>query len=113
MKQTLEKREIIEFIGPGSDGSSGDKIAIDLKYDCINSKTTYCDRSMVRSCYLLPAGNNAEWERCEDQVDLFYYTEVDPENRPPIEAKAKELIIDAGFKVGLAHCAIECKPKVK
>lgn len=34
------------------------------------------------------------------------------ELRPPMVAKANDFITKAGFKVGTAHCALECKPKV-
>ena len=52
------------------------------------------------------ACKDGAWIEDKGQALTFHYRNVTAENRPSIEAKAKELIIDAGFKVGLAHCAI-------
>ncbi len=50
----------------------------------------------------------------EDKGNLltFHYRNVPAELRPPMVEKAKKMIAEAGFKVGLAHCALECKPKI-
>ena len=66
----------------------------------------------IKSALEAEVCKNGAWIEDKGQALTFHFRNVEPENRPPIEAKAKELIIDAGFKVGLAHCAIECKPKV-
>ena len=46
------------------------------------------------------------------QALTFHYRNVVSENRQPMIEKAEQKIIDAGFMVGLADCAIECKPTV-
>ena len=46
------------------------------------------------------------------QICFLFFRNVPNEKRPPLVAKAKELITNAGFKVGVALCALECKPKV-
>ena len=52
------------------------------------------------------------WVEDKNQVFTYHYRNVPVEKRPPLIAKAKTLINEAGFRVGLAHCALECKPKV-
>jgi hypothetical protein len=46
------------------------------------------------------------------QALTFHYRNVASENRQNLIEKAEQKIIDAGFMVGLADCAIECKPTV-
>ena len=46
------------------------------------------------------------------QALTFHYRNVASENCQKLIEKAKQKIIDAGFMVGLADCAIECKPTV-
>ena len=46
------------------------------------------------------------------QALTFHYRNVASENRQLMIEKAEQKIIDAGFMVGLADCAIECKPTV-
>ena len=53
------------------------------------------------------------WVEDKGQLLTYHYRNVDAEKRPPLVEKAKNLIIEHGFKVGLAHCALECKPEVK
>lgn len=42
----------------------------------------------------------------------FHYREVPVKDRHELETKAQQIIENAGFKVGQAHCAIEAKPPV-
>lgn len=42
----------------------------------------------------------------------FHYRNVPQDKRPRLVSRVKELIEDAGFRVGLAHDAVESKPKV-
>ena len=37
---------------------------------------------------------------------------VQVEKREPMVSKAEKIIQKSGFKVGIAHCALECKPAV-
>ena len=50
----------------------------------------------------------------EDKGSLltFHYRNVPENKRFFMVEKAKKLIEKFGFKIGLAHCALECKPKV-
>ena len=50
----------------------------------------------------------------EDKGSLltFHYRKVPVNMRNQMVDQAKELIHKFGFKIGLAHCALECKPKV-
>ena len=50
----------------------------------------------------------------EDKKQLltFHYRNVPVNLRPPMLERAKELITKYGFKIGIAHCALECKPKI-
>ena len=47
-------------------------------------------------------------------VLLTYHFRATPANlRGPLVERAKQIILDHGFQVGHAHCALEVKPKVK
>jgi trehalose 6-phosphate synthase/phosphatase len=52
------------------------------------------------------------WVEDKGQALTFHYRNVASENCQKLIEKAKQKIIDAGFMVGLADCAIECKPTV-
>ena len=61
-----------------------------------------------------------EAECCKDGATLedkgalltFHYRNVPLELQSSLVSRAKELISGAGFRVGSAHCAVECRPTV-
>ncbi|XP_026272691.1 uncharacterized protein LOC113202601 [Frankliniella occidentalis] len=53
------------------------------------------------------------WVENKGALLTFHYRETPIEVRPTMVAKAKQLIEDAGFRAGRAHCAIEAKPPVQ
>lgn len=53
------------------------------------------------------------WVENKGALLTFHYRETPIEVRPEMVAKAKQLIEDAGFRAGRAHCAIEAKPPVQ
>nr|APZ77037.1 trehalose-6-phosphate synthase [Gampsocleis gratiosa] len=53
------------------------------------------------------------WVENKGALLTFHYRETPMGLRPEMVAKARELIIKAGFKAGDAHCAIEAKPPVQ
>lgn len=57
--------------------------------------------------------HDGAWIEDKGNLLTYHYRNVPNELRPPMVAKAKALISAAGFKVGLAHCALECKPTVE
>ena len=52
------------------------------------------------------------WVEDKGLALTFHYRNVPREKHQEMITKAEEKIKDAGFVVGVAHCAIECKPKV-
>jgi len=42
----------------------------------------------------------------------FHYRNVPEDKKEPLVARVKELIVNAGFKIGLSKCAVESKPQV-
>ena len=52
------------------------------------------------------------WVEDKGRALTFHYRNVPRERHQEMINKAEEKIKDAGFVVGVAHCAIECKPKV-
>ncbi|XP_059085685.1 uncharacterized protein LOC131882533 isoform X3 [Tigriopus californicus] len=63
---------------------------------------------------------NLQTEVCQDGAWVeekgvlltYHYREVAQEKREALVTKAKDIITQNGFKIGLAHCALECKPPV-
>jgi trehalose 6-phosphate synthase/phosphatase len=52
------------------------------------------------------------WIEDKGQLMTYHYRNVEAEKRPELVAKAKQIITKGGFKIGIAHCALECKPQV-
>jgi len=59
------------------------------------------------------ACHDGSWIEDKNVQLTFHYRQVPEEIRPVMVEKAKKIIAENGFKVGLAHCALECKPKVE
>ncbi|KAK3920642.1 Bifunctional trehalose-6-phosphate synthase/phosphatase [Frankliniella fusca] len=53
------------------------------------------------------------WVENKGALLTFHYRETPIEVRPEMVGLAKQLIEDAGFRAGRAHCAIEAKPPVQ
>jgi len=52
------------------------------------------------------------WVENKGVLLTYHFRNVPTELREPIVSRARELITDAGFKIGTAHCALESKPQV-
>ena len=52
------------------------------------------------------------WVENKGVLLTFHFRNVPPEKREPIVTRARELITEAGFMIGNAHCALEIKPPV-
>ena len=75
------------YIGPGADGSSDDKIAVDMKFNAKETTVTFKDewrswQKTVIALHQTPSGDN-EWRmvQCAVPVQEVYYFEGD--DRPP------------------------------
>ena len=52
------------------------------------------------------------WVENKGVLLTYHYREVPSDKREALVPRAKQIITEQGFKVGLAHCALECKPQV-
>ncbi len=52
------------------------------------------------------------WVENKGFLLTYHYREVNEELRKELVPRAKAIIGNHGFKLGLAHCALECKPQV-
>ena len=52
------------------------------------------------------------WVENKGVLLTFHFRNVPVEKREPIVTRARELITEAGFMIGNAHCALEIKPPV-
>jgi len=50
------------------------------------------------------------WVENKGVLMTYHYRQVPQEKREALIEKTKKLIVDGGFKVGIAHCALEIKP---
>ncbi len=57
--------------------------------------------------------HDGAWVENKGVLLTYHYREVPQLLRETLVPRAKEIITGCGFKVGLAHCALECKPQVK
>lgn len=53
------------------------------------------------------------WVENKGPLLTYHYRETPPELRPAMVEKARQLIIQFGFRAAEAHCAIEAKPPVQ
>ena len=69
------------YIGPGRDGSSEDKIAVDCKFQSattkINYSTVWIDWGYRKSSFVLPEEGDENWKMIEDQAEMWYVTLLD------------------------------------
>merc|ERR1712083_1161524 len=52
------------------------------------------------------------WVENKGVLLTYHFRNVPVDKREPIVTRARELITDAGFNIGNAHCALESKPPV-
>ena len=49
------------------------------------------------------------WVENKGILLTYHFRNVAVDKREPLVARARELILEAGFKIGNAHCALEVK----
>ena len=69
------------YIGPGRDGSSHDKISVDCKFMSSTTKIVYStywiNWGFKKSAFVLLEEGDTNWKMIEDQVELWFETQLD------------------------------------